>query len=182
MNSPHPPLVFDLPNGDAAVPFTLAIMRRAALDLATKPDTRRLAALIRNLQRVYVPTHYSTARGAALRLYVVAKNGYRFKSDPRGVEMLRNHAAQARAVLLGNVALGDCDDLAVMLAALLEVLGLQWRFAVVSATPDSPWAHVFVCAWVDGDWLPIDPQETQQLGERHTGGRYMLEDVKAGEA
>lgn len=51
---------------------------------------------------------------------------------------------------------GDCDDHAVLEAALLGAIGIPSRF-VVFAFKGGPWSHVAMQARVGSTWIPLDP-------------------------
>lgn len=62
------------------------------------------------------------------------------------------HAMEHQAVM------GDCDDAAMLAAALLLSLGFQTRFVVYQSEADATDLHVFTEVLVaGGDWLPVDP-------------------------
>ncbi len=74
----------------------------------------------------------------------------KYLRDVHDVEYL-----QAPDVLLRTRS-GDCDDIAVLLAALLMSVGNPCRFCVVSFQKGIP-SHVFCQTYVGGKWVTVDP-------------------------
>lgn len=60
---------------------------------------------------------------------------------------------------------GDCDDLALLLAALLESIGHQTRFIAVAFVPDQ-FSHVWLQDRLEGGWLDLEPTEPLACGSR----------------
>ncbi len=73
----------------------------------------------------------------------------RFVRDIRGLETLQT---PERTLEIGA---GDCDDHAILLAALLENLGFRTRFHAVGFAPGR-YSHVLSEAWIDGKWVPLE--------------------------
>lgn len=59
-----------------------------------------------------------------------------------------------------NLGAGDCDDHAMLLAAMAGSLGYNWGFKIVAVTRDSPEHYSHVYAVVQdkrtGQWIPLD--------------------------
>jgi transglutaminase-like putative cysteine protease len=51
---------------------------------------------------------------------------------------------------------GDCDDAAVLVAALLHALGIPARFKAISRAPDGSYQHVFTEYKMGDAWIPLD--------------------------
>lgn len=73
----------------------------------------------------------------------------------------------------GNV-LGDCDDAAVLLGALLSTVGVPVRLVAVRKPESSSYVHVFVEAFDGAEWLVVDPTAT---GPAFPGLERMVVDV-----
>lgn len=140
-----------LPAGDAGTKATLSMMRQLAEDGA-KHFTVRMAAL-RALRMAGSPEHDPAAQLAALHRYV--RDEVLFVGDIAGVETL-----QAPHYTL-HIGAGDCDDRAVLLAAMARSIGIpaDLRFRVIAANPRRPaaFSHVYVVARVAGREIPLDP-------------------------
>lgn len=86
-------------------------------------------------------------------------NHVEFLRDPQGVEMLHGPVWQLQQIRSNGVVRVDCDDVAMLSAALGKAVGLRARFVVVGFdSPKSPYRHVWtelsppnLPAWVDMD-------------------------------
>lgn len=82
-----------------------------------------------------------------------------FLRDPDQVEMLHGPVWQIQQIQQNGVVQVDCDDVAMLGAALGKAIGLRARFVVVAFdAPNAPFRHVWaelssanVDAWVDMD-------------------------------
>jgi transglutaminase-like putative cysteine protease len=82
-----------------------------------------------------------------------------FVRDPDGVEMLHGPVWQLQQIRQNGVVRVDCDDVAMLAAALGKAVGLRARFVVVGFdNPRAPYRHVWaelsprnLPAWVDMD-------------------------------
>lgn len=89
----------------------------------------------------------------------------RYTRDPNGIELFRT----PRAIISDEI--GDCDDMAIMLAALLMAAGYRCRFRVIGLTEGS-YEHVYVVAGIPpGEpneepekWVPLDPTQPYEPG------------------
>jgi transglutaminase-like putative cysteine protease len=83
-----------------------------------------------------------------------------FLRDPRGVEYLTDPAKLLRGGYARGVVQGDCDDVAMLAAALGMAVGLRARFVVLGRHPwPDGFEHVYTML---GDpsgrrWLELDP-------------------------
>jgi hypothetical protein len=73
-----------------------------------------------------------------------------YRRDPVNVEMLGDvwRILDTRA--------GDCDDFVVLLGGALEATGTPVRIVTVSTRPDKQPSHVYLEAYLDGRWEPMD--------------------------
>lgn len=126
-------------------------------------------------------------RGEACACLAYVKASVRYVRDIRSAEVIHDpvtlmgypgHLAgdwrpcpQARA--------GDCDDMAILLSALLESIGHQTRFRAVAYRPEQ-FAHVWVQDRVAGQWLDLEPTEPIACGARVPAGvAEIVQDVSA---
>jgi transglutaminase-like putative cysteine protease len=94
----------------------------------------------------------------------VQKN-IRYTRDPNGVELFRT----PRAAIADGI--GDCDDMAIMLASLLLAAGYRCRFRVIGLTEGS-YEHVYVVVGIPPvdpkeepeRWVPLDPSQPYEPG------------------
>lgn len=86
-------------------------------------------------------------------------NRFRFLRDPEGVELLRTPDALLDDIARGGYTSGDCDDAAVLGAALGRAAGLPARFVVFGwAGSEGPFTHVFaeLGAGPGSRWIDLD--------------------------
>jgi Transglutaminase-like superfamily len=77
----------------------------------------------------------------AIRAWM-ARN-FRFVRDPVGVELLRDPDYQLRQYMTYGYITGDCDDAAILGAALGKAVGIGARFVAVGFREAGPLTHVF---------------------------------------
>ena len=82
-------------------------------------------------------------RARFLRSWLVQHT--QFAPDPDEVELVRTPVEQLRRIAVNGIARGDCDDVAVVGAALAQAAGLSPRFVVLGfgPGPDVPYTHVY---------------------------------------
>lgn len=73
----------------------------------------------------------------------------RFVRDIRGIETLQTPERTL------EIRAGDCDDHAILLAALLENLGFSTRFHAMGFEPGI-FEHVMAEAKIRGEWIPLE--------------------------
>lgn len=140
-----------LPPGDAGTRKTLSLMRELARKGALRPEVREVA--IGALQESGARPHDAASELAALHRWV--RDRVRFVRDIAGVETL-----QAPHYTLHLMA-GDCDDRAVLLAAMIRSIGIpaDLRFRVIAANRSRPrtFSHVYVMARIGRRDIALDP-------------------------
>jgi hypothetical protein len=86
--------------------------------------------------------------------------------DPGNVvEVIIRPVDMARYIDQG-IAIGDCDDFSMYLAALLTALEIPCSFCTVAASAQAPnqYSHVYVVAYPDGQRVPCDASHGQYCG------------------
>lgn len=154
-NAPRPPLMLNVPEGDAAVPHTIAAMRVASDRLAKK--------------WAFSLTELAHRHGG---IFNAMKTLYRFARDPASAELIRPHDEQINAMIDGKTAYGDCDDSAVIIGAFYTAHRNNNRFVAVARSKSSRYEHVLCARFVKPLGIkklehlyPIDPQETDEHGK-----------------
>jgi transglutaminase-like putative cysteine protease len=88
----------------------------------------------------------------ALRIFEWIRQNIRLVPDIRNVEFV----AGVQYTL--KIGAGDCDDISVLVGAMLESIGFETRIHVINTNPDGEYNHVFVdYKGSDGEWTPCDP-------------------------
>ena len=143
---------FSIPRGDPGTLQTVAHMKRLVNESTGVPLVRSTAAAIavangtKGLQQ---------ARG--IRAYLDERTI--FLRDPRNRELLHSPELLLQSILRQGYAAIDCDDVAILGAAVGKSIGLRARFVVVGfSSPAAPFRHVWTeladpakPVWVDMD-------------------------------
>lgn len=143
--SPRPMTLGTLPSGSAGIAATLKVMVRLAREYKKDSGVRELATrLVRDLPQ------YDTL-GEVKALHAFVRDAIRYTNDIRGVETV-----QTPRVTL-ETGVGDCDDKALLLAALLESIGRPARFVAIQLGGPG-FSHVLVetRAGKNGRWIPLE--------------------------
>lgn len=145
-----------IPDGPAGVRVTLKLMRQLTRDARTDPSIRGLALqLVAGLRQ-------KDYRGEVAAIHAFVRDRIRYVRDVHNVETLQT----PRKTL--ELAAGDCDDKAMLTAALLEAIGYATRFSAVGFRPGH-FAHVFPEVKLGAAWLPLETTENWPMGKRPPG-------------
>lgn len=80
-----------------------------------------------------------------------------FLRDPDGVEMLHGPVWQLQQIRSRGVVQVDCDDVAMLAAALGKSIGLRARFVVVGfGGKNAPYRHVWTELGTGNTWVDMD--------------------------
>ena len=148
---------------DAQVAQTMTIMAARASEDAKRPDFKAHAA------RIFAGADPSDTQEIINRAFRHVKNAIHFQRDEVSgaglagvepadlIEFIVRPADMARYVDRG-IAIGDCDDFSMYLAALLATQGLQTKFCTVAADEHfrDQFSHVYVVCYTDGQRIPLD--------------------------
>ena len=115
------------------------------------PLIRELALRIVN----HLPPKKWGAEVMAIRDFV--RDHIRFTRDIRGVETLQTPKNTLR------LRAGDCDDMAILTASLLEAIHHPTRFMAVGFSPAN-YCHVFPETKIGGRWVSVETTENVNLG------------------
>lgn len=91
-------------------------------------------------------------------IFRLVQQGIRYCRDIHQVETL------STPTMTLAQRLGDCDDQATLLAALLETIGYPTRFVIAAYQAPGMYEHVYVQVYCHGQWLDLDPTEQQTIG------------------
>jgi transglutaminase-like putative cysteine protease len=142
-----------IPDGVAGTKATLNIMRRFVREYKKSLPVRELAlSLVRPL-----PGHKNWV-GQIKALHRYVQKRIQYVRDIRGVETI------ATPLVTIQSGQGDCDDQAVLLAALLESIGHRTRFVAIRQTTFGPFVHVFTEAKIGSRWIPLETTENMRAG------------------
>jgi transglutaminase-like putative cysteine protease len=93
---------------------------------------------------------------AARSVENLARSSFILVDEPE--ELLIDPSVQFEELADKGVIHGDCDDVALFVAALLYNIGVQTRFKAVTQGDDGTFQHVFVEYKLKGlnRWIPVD--------------------------
>lgn len=135
-----------VPSGVAGVQVTLKAMVRLVR------HWRKDAGMVKLARSIVQPLPGKDFRGEIDRLFCWTKQHIRYVQDVNQVETL----ATPRATL--EMRSGDCDEMATLLATLLEAIGHPARFVAMGFNQDL-YSHVIVETRLGSRWLACDTTE-----------------------
>ena len=141
-----------LADGESGIFQTLAIMRRMVNHYKTDAGIRQAAIAVAFL----TPAQDELAEIEAI--YCFVRDHIRYTKDVWGIETL----ATPDKTLQTRV--GDCDDMTVLLGAMLESVGYPTRFVIEGYAEGAGWEHVYLEVCVQGAWIALDPTEQVAMG------------------
>jgi transglutaminase-like putative cysteine protease len=140
--------------GEFGTRRTVEIMKRIVADSLT--DAAVMSAAVDVVR--YTPERDLPEQARAL--YYWLKSNVSFLPDPNVPgEVLRTPRFLLSEIKRHGIARGDCDDVAMLSAALAKSIGLSAEFIVAAYDAAQPFAHVFTRVWVGDGWFPLDVTE-----------------------
>lgn len=91
-------------------------------------------------------------------VFEFVRDRIRYTRDVRSAETLQTPPATL------EIAHGDCDDKATLLAALLGAIGHPTRFVAVGFTRPEHHSHVYAEAWDGTQWIALDAAMPHHMG------------------
>ena len=90
--------------------------------------------------------------GEIRALFEWVQQNVRYTKDPFRLEVLHS----AKRIL--ELRAGDCDDMTILLGAMLESIGHPTRLVIVGPTPLRPdlFSHIYLEVYHKGRWIPLD--------------------------
>lgn len=141
------------PSGRSAPFHTLRVMRSLVNSERGKLNAHVLRTAV-NLCLLAPPRDYLSEIQS---IFNYVRGSVRYLRDVYGVETVADPLTT-----LGRMV-GDCDDKATLLAALLEAVGNPTRF-VIAQYGGEDYEHVYVEVFVNGEWIELDPTESGPVG------------------
>ncbi|MGE0347385.1 MAG: transglutaminase family protein [Gemmatimonadales bacterium] len=144
-----------IPTGSLGIELTIFRMRRLVRGALGSPLLAETAAGI-------VAGSGSSVE-AAERIRAFLELVVEFTPDPDGSELLKSPRYMLREIQeLGRVR-GDCDDVAILGAALGRAVGLPARFVLLAFVHGAPFEHVYTELLTADGWLELDTTKPHQL-------------------
>lgn len=100
-----------------------------------------------------------------------------FVRDPRGVELIHTPEKQIRTIDQRYYIQIDCDDFAVLSAALAKSVGIRAKFVILKfMTKSAPFAHVYTIVDVGKKkWFPIDLKVQYPISSNYISEKKMFD-------
>jgi hypothetical protein len=157
-------LTRELPDGEAGRHATLAFMADLATQRAITPTVRAAAVALARETRPGARVD-RTRFAAMLRRFLEAR--VTFLEDPAtGDELVQDPVAMLEEIQAHGRALGDCDDVATLGAALALAAGLAVRFVVIYFA-NAEFAHVWTDVYDGDNWRDLDTTAPAQGTDRY---------------
>ncbi len=124
---------YEIPSGDRGTRRTLEVMQQLVIAASMNPDVRDMAAKIMRPDKLK----------PSLSIYVLRdwlRVVMRFVRDPGTAEALTDPVALVQRIAANGFAIGDCDDVALLAAAMALSVGFRVRFVVVGFHGTAPLA------------------------------------------
>lgn len=155
MLAPTPTLsgqVVVIKDGYPGIEQTIRAMRKLVQQYRTDISIRQAAT-----QAVFLtPEKDDYAEIEAI--FHMVQRGIRYCKDIHQVETL------STPTMTLAQRLGDCDDQATLLAALLESIGYATRFVIAAYNQPGAYEHVYLQVYCHGQWIDLDPTEQNDIG------------------
>jgi len=140
-----------IPNGGAGIRATLRVMVKLVNDGKKNIDNREIAlSIVKNL-----PPKCWVCEAKAIQQFIF--NNIRYTRDIDGIETV---ATPEKTLEYGQ---GDCDDMAVLAATLLQTIGHPVRFIAVGFN-GKPVSHVLLETLIGSRWTPMELTENLPFG------------------
>ena len=155
MLAPQPQLLgrmVSIQNGYPGIKDTIRAMRSLVQQFRTDIAIRQAAT-----QAVFL-TPQKDDYAEIEAIFHLVQQGIRYCKDIHQVETL------STPTMTLAQRLGDCDDQATLLAALLEAIGYPTRFVIAAYQQAGMYEHVYVQVYCHGQWLDLDPTEQHEIG------------------
>lgn len=141
--------------GDVGSWQTLRSMRGAVRQAIRDPRVLETAAAIVRPAR----PRDKRSQAQLIRSWMAAHT--RYLNDPPGLELLRTPDYQLDRIGRDGVVQGDCDDMAMLAAALGKAAGMRAQFVALGFQgPKGPLSHVFTELLADDGWVEMDVTRT----------------------
>jgi hypothetical protein len=123
---------------------TIEVMKKMAREYSRHDLVKRLATNILHFNNI--PSHHYLSEARAIGEFV--KGHIRYVKDPVGTESLQAPDMMIRMMKDVGYSMGDCDDMALLIASLLMSVGIRPHFRAVKYRQDSPnYNHIYVVVY-----------------------------------
>lgn len=144
----------EVPDGDVGTFFTLELMRATVLADVGAP------LLVQTARSIVSGAGHPLKGIRAIRRYLSER--VRFTRDPATVELLQSPRYQLSVIQARGTVPGDCDDIAILGAALGLAAGFPARFKVLRFDKLGPFEHVYTELRGPTGWIELDTSREAQ--------------------
>lgn len=145
---------YDIPHGHLGIEWTIDHMDTIAVAGARAPIVLEEAREI---------VGASTGAAAAEKIRAFIAGNVAFEFDPPGVELIRTPELLLTHIRCRGGAVGDCDDVAVLGAALGMAVGFTATYVLVGFHPTDPFEHVYTELATDTGPVELDTTRPAHL-------------------
>ena len=145
-------VVVPLAGGMSGVRQTITAMRALVKQYRVDVGMRQIAT------STLFPIHARDRMGEAEAIYSRVRDYIRYTPDIYEVETL----SSPDKTWQGRI--GDCDDIATLLATLFETVGFATRFVVAGYSASFEPEHVYLQVLVNNEWVNADASEKMFFG------------------
>ena len=142
-----------LGEGDNAIYKTLDLMKDISLESMKNPNIRYFVASMLSRNPVNKLEELNS-------IFNFIKRRTRFLRDPINYELLQTPDFVIMLINSGEMPTLDCDDMAMLAATMLGVVGYDTAFKAVSTNHDNEFNHVYCLVKLSnlsGGWMGFDP-------------------------
>jgi transglutaminase-like putative cysteine protease len=145
-----------IPKGYAGTQTTVSYIVQLIKDGAKDFCVRQTAIDILIENKVAAKNYFDEIR----TLFEWVRQNVRYTRDIHRVELLHT----AKRML--DLRAGDCDDMTILLSAMLKAIGHPVRIVLVGFNPRKRmlFTHVYLEAFCKGRWIPLDPTTRHPMG------------------
>lgn len=149
--TPPRSVAFALHNGESDAAQIIEYLGRFALEYGKSPCVIRFArCLIGGITENNAVGHQFDIVGNFVLDHVT------YVADPRGAEYVRSPLRLIKEYQCRGYGQGDCDDMTLFAASLLNALGFPVKIVAVKINGSSNYNHVLLQAMVAGEWKWFD--------------------------
>ena len=131
-------------NGKQGNIDTIEVMKKMARDFSRHDLVKRLATNILNFKKI--PSHHYLEEAKAIGQFV--QKHVRYVKDPVDTESLQAPDMMIRMMTDVGYTMGDCDDMALLIATLLMSIGIKPKFRAIKYNEASAsFNHIYVVVY-----------------------------------
>lgn len=145
---------YTIPSAHLGIEWTVDHMQELATQAACAPVVQEAAREI---------VGSSAGRDAADRIRRYLEANVRFQFDPPGVELIRTPELLLRQIHCRGESFGDCDDVAVLGAALGLAVGLPATYVLIAFHDTDPFEHVYTELETPAGAVELDTTRPEHL-------------------